>query len=240
MTCRRESGLAHLLLQIVAGKQRVATCYALESVSDMSQFYYQVMGDIVGPLTLTELRRHASTGQLQPDFLVRHGSKGDWILAEGIYGLFDRNGTRIGPSEPSSTALPKQAMMAQPMPAVQSVEGTAQEQPLPRAASRPETTSTERRPSLSPNSILLIGAGLVLLLAAAVVGSGKESSVSVRRASARDFDSDMNKFTRRFNVAQIDTASEIAPPDHAITFFLGGAGILCLALGIATVGSKSN
>lgn len=53
------------------------------------EWYYQVMGDVAGPFTSSELRQLAQTGRLQPDYLVRMGKEGSWVLAEGVTGLFD-------------------------------------------------------------------------------------------------------------------------------------------------------
>ena len=52
------------------------------------QWYYQVMGQIMGPIEAHTLREMVSVGDITRSTLVRRGDEGEWILAERIAGLF--------------------------------------------------------------------------------------------------------------------------------------------------------
>lgn len=60
------------------------------------QWYYEVMGSTVGPLTSAELRQGVLSGKIQPDTPVRLGTDGKWQSADRIKGLLD------APTAPSS------------------------------------------------------------------------------------------------------------------------------------------
>jgi hypothetical protein len=51
------------------------------------EWYYQLMGTVVGPLSADELRQHARDGQIGQDTLVRKGAEGSWVLADKVRGL---------------------------------------------------------------------------------------------------------------------------------------------------------
>jgi hypothetical protein len=53
-----------------------------------TKWYYQVMGEEIGPLTSDQLKRLAQIGKVARDTLVRKGVAGDWIFAEHVRGLF--------------------------------------------------------------------------------------------------------------------------------------------------------
>jgi predicted RNA-binding Zn-ribbon protein involved in translation (DUF1610 family) len=85
------------------------------------KWYYQMMGEIVGPLSSNELRQHAVDGQIERDTPIRRGSDGKWILADKVRGLLDvrqddentpktkQTGKRIPPC-PVSVAVPPVTM----------------------------------------------------------------------------------------------------------------------------------
>jgi hypothetical protein len=54
----------------------------------MAQWFYQVMGEAVGPVSSAKLQNLAQHGTISADTLVRSGTNGDWILAERISVLF--------------------------------------------------------------------------------------------------------------------------------------------------------
>jgi GYF domain 2 len=54
------------------------------------QWYYQLMGEVVGPLSADELKEHAADGQIERDTLVRKGDDGAWLLADKVQGLLDK------------------------------------------------------------------------------------------------------------------------------------------------------
>jgi hypothetical protein len=55
-----------------------------------AQWYYQVMGEAVGPMSASELKHAAQTGKVMPESLVKKGADGDWVLAERVKGLFEQ------------------------------------------------------------------------------------------------------------------------------------------------------
>lgn len=64
----------------------------------MSEWFYSVMGEEVGPLSPEQMREHAAAGRITFDTLIRKGNESDWVLAERVNGLFDA----VADSQPSS------------------------------------------------------------------------------------------------------------------------------------------
>lgn len=60
--------------------------------------YYQVMGEIFGPVSPAEMRRLAAEGVITRDTLVRKGEDGEWVLADRVRGLFDKQGNSTPPA----------------------------------------------------------------------------------------------------------------------------------------------
>lgn len=52
------------------------------------EWYFQVMGQELGPLSVGELKAKVTSGQIQPDTLVRKTAEGKWIFAGKVKGLF--------------------------------------------------------------------------------------------------------------------------------------------------------
>jgi len=52
------------------------------------EWYFQVMGQELGPLSVGELKAKVANGQIQPDTLVRKTAEGKWIFAGKVKGLF--------------------------------------------------------------------------------------------------------------------------------------------------------
>lgn len=68
-------------------------------------YYYQVMGQVFGPMTDVQLRDKAICGHVVPDTLVRIGNDGEWFLAERLTNVFDATGKLIAnKSSPVQTA----------------------------------------------------------------------------------------------------------------------------------------
>src|SRR5947209_1931518 len=71
-------------------------------------WYYQVVGQEVGPVAFPELQQLARDGRINPDTLVRRATGSRWLLAERVAGLWDvppdrkewyftHDGKRLGP-----------------------------------------------------------------------------------------------------------------------------------------------
>jgi len=68
-------------------------------------FYYQIMGEVYGPMSGVELRDHALAGDLTQDSLVRVGRDGDWITASRLKNLFDDHGRPLPHAKAESAPL---------------------------------------------------------------------------------------------------------------------------------------
>lgn len=55
----------------------------------MTDLYYQVRGEVVGPVPLAELKQKVEDGEIERDTLVREGADGQWVAASDVHGLFD-------------------------------------------------------------------------------------------------------------------------------------------------------
>ncbi len=53
-----------------------------------TQWYYQIMGETVGPLAARDVKAHAQEGRITHDTLVRKGDDGQWMLADRVQGIF--------------------------------------------------------------------------------------------------------------------------------------------------------
>lgn len=53
----------------------------------MREWYFQVMGQELGPLSAAELKAKVEAGQIQPDTMIRRGVDGKWLFAERVKGL---------------------------------------------------------------------------------------------------------------------------------------------------------
>ena len=59
------------------------------------EFFYQVMGEVFGPITGVDLRERAADGDVTTDTLVRIGTDGEWVHARRLKNLFDDGGRAI-------------------------------------------------------------------------------------------------------------------------------------------------
>lgn len=60
------------------------------------------MGEVVGPLSVSELRDHAQKGRVTHDTVIRKGLDGQWISADSVKGLFERDSA----PPPTPTPMP--------------------------------------------------------------------------------------------------------------------------------------
>lgn len=54
-----------------------------------TEFFYRLMGEVIGPVTGVELRHKALDGDVTPDTPVRVGADGEWVSASRLSNLFD-------------------------------------------------------------------------------------------------------------------------------------------------------
>jgi hypothetical protein len=85
------------------------------------QWYFQVMGAELGPVTSAELKEKVKRGQIQPETLVRLGNDGKWQPASRVKGLLDDPATPAPTPERAAKAGPAVAKAeAAPPPPVAS------------------------------------------------------------------------------------------------------------------------
>jgi RNA polymerase subunit RPABC4/transcription elongation factor Spt4 len=81
----------------------------------MSEWYYQVLGEIYGPVDEGELREKIQAGQLPPDTMVGSSREGPWEAAHEKFGIPTGNG------DPAEAPLPIDS--GEPYPAAESAAG---------------------------------------------------------------------------------------------------------------------
>ncbi len=70
----------------------------------MSEWFYQLLGETVGPISWEELKHRALAGDVEPATLVRCGSEGSWQEASAVAGLFDSEGAEVAEAALSAAA----------------------------------------------------------------------------------------------------------------------------------------
>ena len=65
---------------------------AASSSAGESRWYYEFMGEVLGPMQFDDLRLLAEQGSLKPDSRVREGGRGDWQPAASVPELFPTQG----------------------------------------------------------------------------------------------------------------------------------------------------
>lgn len=84
------------------------------------EWYFQAMGQELGPLSVGELKAKVANGQIQPDTLVRKTAEGKWVFASKVKGLFAIPDEP--PPPPPVAAKPKSSAT---MPTVSFIESRA-------------------------------------------------------------------------------------------------------------------
>jgi hypothetical protein len=54
------------------------------------QWFYQVMGEELGPVSSADLAKQAQSGVITPDTFVRRADDENWHVAQSVSGLFDK------------------------------------------------------------------------------------------------------------------------------------------------------
>jgi uncharacterized protein DUF4339 len=66
----------------------------------MAQWYYQVIDEILGPLSLDELNEKIKAGEIDDKSLVRQGTGGEWVVASDVGELRQSMGERPDDFQP--------------------------------------------------------------------------------------------------------------------------------------------
>jgi len=80
------------------------------------EFFYQVMGEVFGPISGRELREKAVSGDITTETLVRIGGEGDWVHARRLSNLFDEHGRGIPHQEFMQSLVLSSAMAFREVP----------------------------------------------------------------------------------------------------------------------------
>ena len=75
------------LLPRLGYRGRYATHTETDMTQSPSQFFVNVMGEVSGPFTASQIRDLAASGRLFPDSFVRKGINGKWRGADRVKGL---------------------------------------------------------------------------------------------------------------------------------------------------------
>ncbi|MBI2826541.1 MAG: DUF4339 domain-containing protein [Planctomycetia bacterium] len=71
-----------------------------------SEWYFQVMGEMVGPVSAAELKAKAERGTIGPDTLIRRSAEGKWVSASQVQGLVVKATQPIAAHEISAAVVP--------------------------------------------------------------------------------------------------------------------------------------
>jgi len=72
----------------------------------MSEWFYRVMSDEIGPVTGSQLKQLAKDGTIEPDTHVRKGREGSWVTADHVQGLFPKLTMQLPAVAPSRSPNP--------------------------------------------------------------------------------------------------------------------------------------
>jgi hypothetical protein len=95
------------------------------------QWYYEMMGTAIGPISSAELKHRVQQGKIPPDTPIRLGPDGKWQSADRVKGLLDAPTPPAAPAtKPAAagavpTAVPKAATPAVPLAAASVVAPVA-------------------------------------------------------------------------------------------------------------------
>jgi len=108
----------------------------------MSQWYYQQMGQEVGPVTAPQLKQLAKDGDITEETFVRREGETDWRLAHNVKGLF---GAASDP--PVQTGVPLVTPAPSPEPLTGDLTASAAAPPAAPPANRNAPAPTSSPPA---------------------------------------------------------------------------------------------
>lgn len=100
----------------------------------MTSWYFQLMGDTVGPLTSAELRERALSGQITAETLVTKDGTDRWVTADRVAGLLD----------PAPPTVPVQSPQNTPATTVQTTNASDNPEPQKEPTPMPVSASTTK------------------------------------------------------------------------------------------------
>ena len=174
------------------------------------QFFYQVLGETLGPMSGVELRDKALAGEVRPDTLVRLGTEGDWVSASRLSNLFDAQGMAL--PHPKIQSAPNVDRKSSP---------TSHDAPAPPIAPPPLIASPGIQGHVPTSDQTAMGAGRsmkivayctigVVLMAMGVVAGSTWNSNKPQEAGAHGTGSESQK-TEKSDLAKRNTMGEQEP-----------------------------
>lgn len=112
------------------------------------QWYYELMGSTLGPISSAELKHKVQQGQILAETPVRMGADGKWQSADRIKGLLDASPPAPATTKPPALATPPVAAATAP-----TAKPPAEQAPM----KFPLRTAAEPQPSPEPPRIQLAG-----------------------------------------------------------------------------------
>lgn len=189
-----------------------------------ADWYYQVMGQVIGPLSLDELQRTLAEKRLDADTLVRNGRDGDWMLADRL--PKNRAAKPSIPRPQSKPPVPGQtASMPRPpaVPKGQQIGPPAMDN-SPNAAVGNSSVRQQKavvRGSISGGRILLVLGGILIIVGVLIY-------IKISGEDAKD-----NALSQAIG----DALGRYKPPKETSrtpAYFFGGLGAIFFALGLAS------
>ncbi len=93
-----------------------------------AQWYFEMMGAEIGPLSGAELMDKVKLGQIQPDTLVRKGKEGKWQSADRWKGLLPSSDDELPPAPPPTVGKPATSASQPPTSNTNEVSASADSQ----------------------------------------------------------------------------------------------------------------
>lgn len=173
------------------------------------KWYYQVMGQVLGPLSLDDLQRTLADKRLDTGTLVRNGDDGDWVLADRL------------PKSPTVKLPLKPATPPQPPPfPEQQLQVDVPAAPQSPPMTRQQVTNTSGPSDTGTKSTVLLVIGGILI----VIGVFIYMQISGEDARHNDFQQALGDALGRYKTPR--------ETSRLPAYFFGGVGALFVALGI--------
>lgn len=129
----------------------------------VSEWYCEIVGREIGPLTPQQLKAMAAKGQILSNDCVRRGARGEWILARQVKGLLDADETPLPAAPPVAPTAPPVVRPSEPeaaAPPVIRINTAVEDDPILRRKKR------QRDQQIKMVAVLL---GTILVFAVAAI-----------------------------------------------------------------------
>ena len=155
------------------------------------EWYCEIAGREVGPLTPRQLKAMADRGQIMPNDCVRRSEGGEWILARTVHGLLDADSSaKPPPVPPIARSKPAQPANAQAEQAAKPVDEPIVNIKIDTSSSYGATMLRAQRRRDQQVKLFVTLLGAVLVLAVTVIyifnagDSGRQNKEQGQKSSA--------------------------------------------------------